>query len=99
MPKYPDKPKPLKKRQNKNGQKKVRKLEIRLNRPSTSSAAIKAFFLPCMSARQPQKYAPRSMPKRGTAFNKPLSDELRLKSHCAEGRTKDTTLTDMAQFM
>lgn len=57
-------PKPLKKRQNKNGQKKVRKLESRLNRPSTSSAAIRAFFLPCMSAMQPQKYAPRSMPKK-----------------------------------
>lgn len=55
-------PKPLKKRQNKNGQKNVRKLEIILNKPSTSSAAIRAFFRPCISAIHPQKYAPKSMP-------------------------------------
>lgn len=38
-------------------------------------------------------------PNNGTAFKSPLSEELRLKSHCADGNTKETTLTDMAQFM
>lgn len=61
-------PKPLKKRQNKNGQKKVRKLEIKLKPPSNSNAAMSAFFLPCMLARHPQKYAPKSIPVREKYF-------------------------------
>lgn len=55
-------PKPLKKRHNRNGQKKVRKLDSILKKPSTSNDAIRVFFRPCMSAEHPQKYAPKSIP-------------------------------------
>lgn len=55
-------PKPLKKRHNRNGQKKVRKLDSILNKPSMSNDAIRVFFRPCMSAEHPQKYAPKSIP-------------------------------------
>lgn len=72
--------------------------ESRPQIPSANRVAINTTFLPFVSAKQPQKYEPSSIPNIGEADSQPLSLEFIWKSQVAAGKTKDNMVIPMAVF-
>lgn len=59
------------------------------NMPQPPSTVCKTFCRPTLSARKPQKWVPRNIPKKQTVFNKLSSAIVRLSSHFINGSTNE----------